>query len=368
MSSPSARDFYDVLGVQKGATKDEIKAAYRKMALQYHPDRNKSPEAEERFKEISEAYAVLSDDDKRAQYDAYGREGVYQKYGQEDIFRGANFQDIFRDMGFGYGGGFDDILSAFFGVGGGRRGGPRRGEDLTMHLQMKLEDVVNDSTTEVEIPRTEFCRVCGGNGAAPGTAPKKCSQCGGAGQVQRVQSTGFARFIRVETCGKCRGTGSIVETPCKECRGSGRVRVQRKIRIQVPAGVDDGHTLRLRGEGAAGEAGTPPGDLYVVVNMPEHPVFKRRESDIFVEVRVNVVEAMLGTEVRAPTLYGDVVLTVPAGTQPGTSFKVKGKGVPRLNSFGKGDEYVTVNVSVPKNLNGKQKELLRQILREGKLQ
>ncbi|MDA4117257.1 MAG: molecular chaperone DnaJ [Thaumarchaeota archaeon] len=369
MSSTSARDFYDVLGVQKAASKDDIKAAYRKMALQYHPDRNKSPEAEEKFKEVSEAYAVLSDDEKRRQYDTYGKEGVYQKYGQEDIFRGANFQDVFRDMGFGYGGGFEDILGAFFGVGGGsRRSGVRRGDDLTMHLQMKLEDAVKDTTSEVEIPRTELCRVCGGNGAAPGTTPKRCTQCDGAGQVQRVQSTGFARFIRVETCSRCRGTGSIVEKPCKECRGSGRVRVQRKIRIQVPAGVDDGHTLRLRGEGAAGEAGSPPGDLYVVVNIPEHPVFKRRDSDVFIDARVNVVEAMLGTEVRVPTLFGDVMVEVPSGTQPGTSFKVKGKGLPRLNSFGKGDEYVIVNIDVPKNLNGKQKELLKQVLREGGLQ
>jgi molecular chaperone DnaJ len=368
LSSTSARDFYDVLGVQKAASKDDIKAAYRKMALQYHPDRNKSPEAEEKFKEISEAYAVLSDDEKRKQYDTYGKESVYQKYGQEDIFRGADFQDVFRDMGFAYGGGFEDILGAFFGIGGGRRGRPRRGDDLTLHIQLNLEEVVKDVTKEIEIPRTELCPTCRGNGAAPGTTPKRCAQCNGTGQVQRVQSTGFARFIRVEACNKCGGRGSIIETPCRECRGGGRVRMQRKIRIQVPAGVDDGHTLRLRGEGAAGEAGTPPGDLYVSVNIPEHPVFKRRDSDIFVDAKVNVVEAMLGTEARVPTIYGDVVVNVPSGTQPGASFKIKGKGLPRLNSFGKGDEYLIVNIDVPKNLNGKQKELLKQVLREGTLQ
>jgi len=368
VSNASARDFYEVLGVPKTATKDDIKAAYRKLALQYHPDRNKSPEAEEKFKQLSEAYAVLSDDEKRKQYDTYGREGVYQRYNQEDIFRGADFQDIFRGTGFGFGGGFDDILSAFFGVGAGGRTGPRRGDDLTMHLQIRLEDVVNDTTQEVEIPRTEVCPTCRGNGAAPGTAPRKCSQCGGTGQLQRVQNAGFARFVRVEACGRCKGTGNIVDNPCKECRGSGRVRRQRRIRIQIPAGVDDGHTLRLRGEGAAGEMGTPPGDLYVVVNIPEHPVFKRNESDIFVEARVNAVEAMLGTEVKVPTLYGDTMLEVPSGTQSGERFKVKGKGLPRLNSFGRGDEYVVVNVQIPRSLNGKQKELLRQMMREGKLQ
>jgi molecular chaperone DnaJ len=369
VSSTSERDFYDILGVQKGADKDDIKAAYRKMALQFHPDRNKSPEAEEKFKEVSEAYAVLSDDEKRKQYDAYGKEGVYQRYGQEDIFRGANFQDVFRDMGFGYGGGFEDILGAFFGVGAGRGGGrARRGGDLTLHLQMSLEEAVNDVTKEIEIPRTELCGVCRGSGAAPGTTPKKCSQCGGTGQLQRVQNTGFARFIRVEECGKCKGRGTIIESPCKECKGNGRVRRLRKIRIQVPAGVDDGHTLRLRGEGEAGEAGTPPGDLYVVVNIPEHPVFKRRDSDIYLEARVNAVDAMLGTELKVPTLYGDVTLEVPSGTQPGTSFKIKGRGLPRLNSFGKGDQYAVVRVDVPKSLTGRQKDLLKQMQREGKLQ
>lgn len=368
MSSTSTRDFYEVLGVQKNASKDDIKAAYRKLALQFHPDRNKSPEAEERFKEISEAYAVLSDDDKRKQYDAYGKEGVYQKYSQEDIFRGADFQDIFGTQGFGFGGGFDDILSAFFGAGAGRGARPRRGADLTLHLQMGLEETVNDVAKDVEIPRTEVCSICRGSGASPGTTPRRCPQCGGTGQLQKVQNAGFARFIRVEACGKCRGTGNIVDSPCKECRGTGRVRRQRTIRIQVPAGVDDGHTLRLRGEGEAGEAGTPPGDLYVVVNIPEHPVFKRRDSDVFVEAHINAVDAMLGTELRVPTLYGDTVLDVPAGTQPGAQFKIKGKGLPRLNSFGRGDEYAVVRVDVPKSLSGRQKDLLKQLQREGKVQ
>ena len=367
MSSASARDFYEVLGVQKDASKDDIKAAYRKLALQFHPDRNKSPEAEEKFKELSEAYAVLSDEEKRKQYDTYGREGIDQRYSQEDIFRGADFQDIFRGQGFGFGGGFDDILGAFFGQ-GARRSGPRRGADLTLHLQVGLDEVINDVTKEIDIPRTELCGTCRGSGAAPGTTPKRCSQCGGTGQLQRAQNTPFGRFVSLQTCGKCRGTGSIVEHPCKECGGSGRVRRQRRIRIQVPAGVDDGHTLRLRGEGEAGEAGTPPGDLYVVVNIPEHPVYKRRDSDLFVQVRTNAVDAMLGTELRIPTLYGDTILEIPPGTQPGTQFKVKGKGLPRVNGFGKGDEWAVVAVEVPKSLNGRQKDLLKQVQKEGKVQ
>ena len=220
MSSTSARDFYEVLGVKKDANKDDIKAAYRKMALQFHPDRNKSPEAEEKFKEISEAYAVLSDDEKRKQYDAYGKEGVYQRYSQEDIFRGADFGDIFGTSGFGFQGGFEEILGAFFG-GGAARGGSRarRGGDLTLHLQVSLEDAVNDITKEIEIPRTELCSICRGSGASPGTAPRRCPDCGGTGEIQRMQNAGPLRFLRVESCGKCRGTGNIVESPCKECRG-----------------------------------------------------------------------------------------------------------------------------------------------------
>ncbi len=362
---PSPRDFYEVLGVPRGASKDDIKAAYRKMALQYHPDRNKSPEAEATFKQVSEAYAVLSDDDKRKQYDMYGKEGVYQKYGsEEEVFRGADFSDVFRGTGFG---GFDDIFSQFFGGGVGRRGASR-GDDLSLHLQLRLEDVVSEISREIDIPRTESCNVCGGSGAAPGTSPKRCPQCGGAGQVQRMQSTGFARFIRVENCDRCKGRGVIIDNPCRECKGKGLIRRTRRIRIQIPAGVDDGHTLRLRGEGEAGQHGTPPGDLYVVINIPENPIYRRRESDLYVDTRINAIEAMLGTEVRVPTLYGDAKLDIPAGTQPGATFKIKGKGLPKLNSFGKGDEFVVTGVYVPKSLSGRQKEMLRSLLQEGKVQ
>ena len=351
----AAKDYYEVLGVQKGATKEQIKDAYRKLALQFHPDRNKAPEAEARFKEISEAYAVLSDDEKRRQYDAYGREGVYQRYSQEDLFRGVDFGEFFRGMG---GFGFDDIFSQFFG-GGGRQ--PNKGEDMTYHLRVNLEDLVEATNKEIEIPRSEVCSTCNGSGAKPGTAPQRCSTCGGTGQVQKVQSAGFARLVRVTACNRCHGRGYLIDTPCKECRGSGTVEKTRRIRIMVPAGAEDGLTLRLRGEGNAGEAGVPPGDLYVVVNVAPHRLFARQEADIYLETKIGAVQAMLGTELTLPTLYGNVKLEIPHGTQPGHVFPIKGKGLPKYGSWGKGDQYVKVNVEIPRNISGQQKELLKQL-------
>jgi molecular chaperone DnaJ len=354
------RDYYEVLGIDRGATKDQIKDAYRKLALQFHPDRNKSPEAEAKFKEISEAYAVLSDDEKRRQYDSFGREGVYQRYSQEDIFRGVDFGEFFRGMGFG---GFDDIFTQFFGGSPGR--GAPRGEDLSYRLRLNLEDIVADSSKEIEIPRTEVCETCNGSGARPGTSPHQCGTCGGTGQVQRVQSAGFARLVRVSTCSKCRGRGYVVDSPCKECRGSGTISKTRKILVTIPPGIDDGHTLRLRGEGNAGENGAPPGDLYVVVDIAPHRLFKRQDSDILFETRVGVVEAMLGTELNVPTLYGEVKLPVPPGTQPGALFKVRGKGLPKGGGWGRGDEYVRVDVAIPRNLTHAQRDLLKRFSESG---
>jgi molecular chaperone DnaJ len=353
------KEYYEVLGVPKSATKDQIKDSYRKLAMQYHPDRNKAPEAEEKFKEISEAYAVLSDDDKRKQYDSYGKESIHQTYSREDLYRGANFGDVFRDMGIG---GFDDIFAQFFG--GGPRQRPGRGEDLSYHLQLNLEDVVSESTKEIEVPRTEVCDTCKGTGATPGTTPHTCEVCGGSGQVQKVQAAGFTRFVRITSCNKCDGRGFTIDSPCKDCRGRGILEKSRKIKVMIPAGMDDGHTLRLRGEGNAGENGSPPGDLYVVVNIRPHPFLTRQDGDVFLEAKVGAVDAMLGTELRVPTLYGDVKLSIPAGTQPGSLFKVKGRGLPRVGSWGKGDEYVKVNVAVPKNLSDSQKALLRRFSEE----
>jgi molecular chaperone DnaJ len=356
----ATKDFYEVLGVAKNASKDQIKEAYRKLAIQYHPDRNKEAGAEEKFKEVSEAYAVLSDDNKRRQYDAYGQEGIHQRYSTEDIFRGADFGDIFRGMGFG---GFDDLFSQFFG--GGTRQRATRGEDLTYRLELNLEDTISDSSREIEIPRTEVCSTCNGTGARQGTSPRTCGTCGGTGQVQRVQSAGFARLVRVAPCGKCGGRGYVIDSPCKDCRGRGTRQRSRRISVLIPAGGEDGHTLRLRGEGNAGENGSPPGDLYLLVNVKPHRTFKRNGSDIHFEVQVGAVEAMLGTELSVPTLYGEVRLNLPAGTQPGQVFRVKEKGLPRIGGRGRGDEYVTINVVVPKNLTGPQKELLHKFLDEG---
>ena len=355
----SEKEYYDVLGVPKNATKDQIKDAYRNLALQYHPDRNKSPEAEEKFKEISEAYAVLSDDDKRRQYDNFGKESIHQTYTSEDLFRGTNFGDVFRDVGFG---GFDDIFAQFFG--GAPRERPRRGEDLTYHLQLNLGDVISETTREIEVPRMEVCDTCRGSGARPGTTAHACSTCGGTGQVQKVQSSGFARLVRITVCPKCGGKGQVMDSPCKDCRGRGVIERNRKIKVAIPAGLDDGHTLRLRGEGSAGENGSPPGDLYVVVNIRPHPLFKRQDGDVLFEAKVGAIDAILGTELKIPTLYGDVKLSVPAGTQPGALFKVKGRGLPRIGGWGKGDEYVKVDVVVPREISGAQRELLKRFAEE----
>ena len=231
---------------------------------------------------------------------------------------------------------------------------------MTYHLQLRLEDIVEEAAREIEVPRDEVCATCNGSGGKPGTTPRACSTCGGTGQVQKMQSAGFARLVRITSCGTCGGRGYIVDSPCKDCRGRGTMQRRRKIRVMIPAGADDGMTLRLRGEGNAGENGAPPGDLYVVVNVAPHSMFHREDGDVHLRTRVGVVEAMLGTELKVPTLYGEVRLSVPAGTQPGTTFKVKGRGLPRHGSWGKGDQYVTVEVEVPKSLSSQQKDLLKK--------
>lgn len=355
------KDYYEILGVPRNATKDQIKEAYRKLALQYHPDRNKSPEAEEKFKEISEAYAVLSDDEKRRQYDMFGRESIYERYTPEDIFSGTDFSDIFRDLGFGFD--FDDIFSRFFGQ-YTRRERQNKGDDLTYHLELNLEDIVKDTTREIEVPRYETCEVCNGTGARPGTSPQRCDVCEGTGEVRRVQSTGFARLIRVTVCSRCNGKGYIITSPCKECKGKGIVKKTRRIRIVIPAGVEDGHTFRLRGEGEAGENGAPPGDLYVVVNIRPHKYFRRQDSDILYDAKVNALEAAVGTSITVPTLSGNVLINIPPGTQNGEIIKIKGKGLPKQNGWGRGDQLVRINIFIPENLTEHQRELIRKALRE----
>jgi molecular chaperone DnaJ len=361
-TSSEKRDYYEVLGVPKNADKDQIKNSYRKLAMQYHPDRNKSPEAEEKFKEISEAYAVLSDDAKRAQYDRFGHEGIQGRYSTEDIFRTANFDEILRDLGFGGFGGFGgSIFDMFFGNMTGSGRGARRGADLRYDLDVSLEQVASGLSTEIEIPRTERCSVCKGTGARPGSSPRVCTECGGRGQVQRVSSSGFAQFVRIETCRNCRGKGEVLDNPCRDCKGSGTVQRTRKITVKIPPGIENESSLRLRGEGDAGESGNTAGDLYVVCHVLPHKVFTREEGDLRCSVSLDMASAALGTSVKIPTIDGaGAEIVIPAGTQNGTTLKLKGKGMPIMGSTGKGNELITVNVTVPSKLTEKQKDLLRQ--------
>jgi len=358
----SKSDYYDVLGVQRNATKDEIKNKYRQLALKYHPDRNKSPDAESKFKEISEAYAILSDDEKRAQYDQFGHAGIDGRYSTEDIFRGVNFDEILRDIGFGFGG-FGSIFDTFFGGRPGR--GPQRGQDIRYDLEISLEQAYAGLGTEIEVPRTERCSECNGSGAKPGTSPKKCSECGGAGQIQHVQRAGFMQFARIEPCRKCRGKGTIIEKPCNQCHGAGIVERNRRISVKIPAGVDTGSQLLLRGEGDAPNGGGRRGDLYVVVHVKPHTTFQREGNDLICNVDVSFSRAALGGDLQVPTLDGPANIMMPAGTQSGAIFRLRKKGMPAIRENGKGDELVVVQVRTPTNLTSHQKELVQELSREG---
>ncbi|MHB1908141.1 MAG: molecular chaperone DnaJ [Nitrososphaerales archaeon] len=361
-STSEKRDYYEVLGVTKDASKDEIKSAYRKLALQYHPDRNKSATAEDQFKEISEAYAVLSDEAKRAQYDRFGHEGIQGRYSPEDIFRTTNFDEILRDLGFGGFGGFSgNIFDMFFGNMTGSGHGSHRGADLRYDLEITLEQANTGLTTEIEIPRTERCQICKGTGAKPGSNPRACTECGGRGQVQRVSSSGFAQFVRIETCRACRGRGQMLDNPCRDCRGSGVVQRRRKITVKVPAGIEDESSLRLRGEGDAGDTGSPSGDLYVMCKVLPHQTFLRKEKDLLCEVTVSFAEAALGTTILVPTIEGKPIeVSVPPGTQTGAILKIKGRGMPSIGSSSRGNQLVTIRVNVPTKLSERQKELLKE--------
>jgi molecular chaperone DnaJ len=357
------RDYYEILGVSRDASKDEIKNSYRKLALQYHPDRNKAPEAEEKFKEVSEAYAVLSDDEKRHQYDQFGHSGIDSRYTPEDIFRGVDFGDIFRDLGFGFGG-FESIFDTFFGGRGRQTYGPQRGADLRYDMEISLEDVAIGMRTQIEVPRIEKCAICNGSGAEPGTSPSTCSNCHGTGQIQHSRTSGFARFVQIEPCEKCHGRGEVIDSPCSECHGAGNVQRTRKINVRIPPGVDTGTSLRMEGEGEVGPDGGPPGDLYVVIHVRPHQSFERDGNDIVTEATINIAQAALGDEIEIPTLTSRARLKIPSGTQNGTVFRLKGKGLPRLRGFGHGDELIRISVAVPKKLNSKQKTLMMQLADE----
>jgi len=354
------RDYYEVLGVSKTASKEEIKDVYRKLALQYHPDRNKAPDAEERFKQISEAYAVLSDDEKRAQYDQLGHAGFDQRYTREDIFRGADFESIFRDLGGGMGP--RDIFSFFFG--GGFRERAARGRDLAYNLGITLEEAANGAEKNIEIERIEKCDLCEGSGAAPKTSPKRCSRCNGAGRIQSTTRNGFGVFVRVAQCPTCGGRGKIIDKPCLKCKGSGITERERKITIKIPPGIDEGYQLRLAGEGEIASEQGSPGDLYVLIHIAPHQHFKRYEDDLLYNLEVGFAQAALGTEATVPTLEGNTTIRIQPGTQPGQIIRLRGKGMPRFRGYGRGDMQVRVDISVPKKLTTQQRTLLEQLAKE----
>jgi len=361
------RDYYEILGVSKSAGVDEIKKTYRTLALKFHPDRvpaEQKKAAEEKFKEISEAYAVLSDPEKRKMYDQYGHAGIDQRYAQEDIFRGADFSSIFGNMGSG--GMFEDLFAdlGFDIFGGGGRGGrgagagrQRRGRDLEITVNITLEEAAAGLEKTITVPRYEMCQTCSGSGAKPGTKKAACQQCRGTGRV--VVSSGF--FQLAQTCPKCHGQGEVIQTPCPECRGEGRVHKTSNIKVKIPPGVDTGNNLRVRGEGEAGAGGR--GDLYVIIDIARHPVFERRDNDIITEVTVSVSKAILGGEMQVPTLNGHVEMKIPAGTQSGRIFRLKDKGIPDVHGRGVGDELVRVNVEIPARLTAEQKRLIEEFAR-----
>ncbi|WP_426447842.1 molecular chaperone DnaJ [Paenibacillus sp. S-38] len=347
----SKRDFYEVLGVGKDASQEDIKKAYRKLARQYHPDVNKAADAESKFKEAKEAYDVLSDDQRKAQYDRFGHVDPNQGMG------GAGAQDF---------GGFGDLFDMFFGgQGGGRRNpnAPQRGNDLQYTMTIEFKEAIFGKKTDIQIPRTENCDTCHGSGAKPGTKPETCGVCHGSGQQEVVQNTAFGRIVNRRVCSACQGQGQIVKDKCSTCHGAGKVKKQRKINLNIPAGVDDGAQLRVSGEGEGGTRGGPPGDLYVVLRVKPHDFFEREGDDIYCEVPLTFVQAALGDEIEIPTLTEKVKLKIPAGTQTDTYFRLKGKGVPRLRGYGQGDQHVKVVVVTPTSLNEDQKELLREFSR-----
>ena len=356
------RDYYEVLSVSKDASKEDVKKAYRKLALKYHPDRNKAPEAESQFKELSEAYAVLSDDEKRGQYDQYGHAGINGRYTAEDIFRGADFESIFRGAGFG----FEDIFDALFGGGGGDRRNSRKGADLRYDLTITLEDVAFGLKKEVQMPGFESCSTCGGSGAKMGADSKKCLECYGRGEIKIVRTFGFMRFAEVQVCPRCRGKGIPAENICNSCKGAGAVQSLRKIMINIPAGVEEGFSLRLAREGAPSNTTGQRGDLYVVLYIKPHKLFVRRAGHIYYQKKVGFPQLALGAKISVPTLYGETKLKIPAGTQTGTLFKLRNKGLPHFHGFGKGDQFVEVTAETPTTLSRKQKKLFEELTEEPK--
>lgn len=355
------RDYYEVLGLKKGASEDEIKKAFRKMALKYHPDKNPGDKtAEEKFKEVNEAYSILSDPEKKKLYDQFGHAGVDPNSG----FGGAG-------GGFGgFGGSYDDIFDMFgnmFGGGFGgfgsraQRNGPRKGRDLQKAMTITFEEAAFGVKKEIQVNKNVECSKCHGSGAAPGTQKQQCPKCGGSGQIHTTQRTPFGQFSNVQPCDRCGGTGEIIETPCPDCGGSGYIRKNVKIQVNIPAGVDNDSIIPLRGQGEPGVNGGPAGDLYIVISVKPHKLFKRKGSDLQLEIPISFEQAALGAEIVVPTLEEKIKYKVPAGTQPGTKFRIKGKGVPNVRNGRKGDLYIKVNLEVPTKLNAEQKKAVEEM-------
>ncbi|MFH2028162.1 MAG: molecular chaperone DnaJ [Nanoarchaeota archaeon] len=353
------KDYYKILGVEKNATKEDIKKAYKKLAKQYHPDVSKDSDATERFKEINEAAAVLGDDEKRTKYDQFG-----STYEQFSGGRGFDFSDL--------GGGFEsvfdfgDIFDQFFGggFGGRRRASEKRGTNLRYDMEITLEEASEGVIKIIEIPRLERCDKCNGSGAKSESDIVECPSCGGSGMVRKTQRTPFGMFSTTTSCRKCRGSGRYIKEECPNCDGTGVVKKTRKIEIKIPAGAEEGTNLHLRGEGEAGEKGGREGDLFIVIHVKEHDIFERKGDDIFVDIKIPFTTATLGGEVEVPTLKGKAKLKIPSGTQSGTQFKMRGLGIPYLHGDGKGDELVKVEIDVPTKLNAKQKKLLQEFEKE----
>ena len=352
------RDYYEVLGLNKQATDDEIKRAYRKLAKQHHPDLHPDDkEAEAKFKELNEAYGVLSDPQKKANYDQFGFDGPNMGGGAGGGYGG------FGGFGGGGFGGFDDILNSFFGGGMGgqqRYNGPIDGDDLQMQITITFEEAAKGCEKEINLVRDEPCETCGGSGAKAGTSPVTCTTCGGSGQVRVTQNTPFGRIQNVRACDACRGTGKIIKEPCNRCGGRGKLRTSKRRTIKVPAGIDNGQIITIRGQGELGERGGQPGDLQIYVTVRPHRFFTRKGFDLHCEIPITFSQAALGAEIDVPTLDKPIKQVVPEGTQPGTVLRVKGQGIQNLRGSGKGDIFVKVNVEVPRKLSEKQKDLLRQ--------
>lgn len=349
------KDYYEVLGVSKGASDEELKKAFRKEAKKYHPDLHPGDkEAEAKFKEINEAYEVLSNPEKRQRYDQFGHAGVDPNFGAGT---GGSYSGGFGD----FGDIFSDLFGGGFGFGGGnRRNGPKRGNDVRQVVNVAFEEAAFGCKKKINITKMENCPTCGGTGARKGSSPETCQYCHGTGQIKTQQRTILGYVTNVTTCTHCNGTGKIIKDPCRDCRGTGKVRNTRTIEINIPAGIDDGQTMQLSGQGEPGERGGPSGDLLITVRVRRHEIFERRDNDVYLEMPISFVQAALGATLTVPTLDGVVEYDIPEGTQSGTRFRLRGKGIPFIRGKGRGDQYVTVTVEVPKNLSSKQKELLKE--------